>query len=98
MSEISNDARGRVARVVLVTHYPDGDIQAVPVNVSRLKLIMFDEHAIKARLSELGVDLSQWNTGDWTKNPSVLMEQKDGIVILYCQKTGHDHEHGCNGV
>jgi hypothetical protein len=88
---ISNDERGSVVKLVLVTQYPDGDIKAVPMGMEPVKLIVFDHDEIERRLKELGADSSKWNTGSWKDNPSILVERKDGVVILYCKYTGHLH-------
>jgi hypothetical protein len=88
---ISSDERGHVLKVVLVTQYPDGDIKAVPMGMEPVKLIIFDHDEIEKRLKELSVDGSKWNTGSWKSNPSILVERKDGLVILYCKYTGHMH-------
>ncbi|MFO0915254.1 MAG: hypothetical protein U0795_19990 [Pirellulales bacterium] len=87
--------RAWVARVVIVAAYPDGEVKAIPVKTDGVKLIMFDHSSIVDRLSGLGVDLSEWNSGDWKNNPSVLIERVDGQVILYCKYTGHEKT-GCN--
>jgi len=88
---ISEDERGQVLKIVLITQYPNGEIKSIPMGLEPVKLVVFDHDEIRNRLKEIGVSDDQWCTGSWEENPSILIERKDGLVILYCKYTGHWH-------
>jgi hypothetical protein len=91
MEATSNCERGKIVKLVVVTQYPNGDLKAIPMGMEPVKLIVFDHDEIERRLKDLGVDEINWNTGNWEENPSILIERKDGLVILYCKYSGHWH-------
>lgn len=86
---IADTERGSVERIIFVTKYPDNSVQAIPIRTDEVREIVFDHATIVERLQKLGVDDSKWNTGSWKTNPSVMICRTDGVVILYCQTTGH---------
>jgi hypothetical protein len=90
---IQHEQRGTVKEIILVTHYPDNSIKVGHLNAKGIKSIIFNHDAIIEHVGEAGdVINTQWNTGDWKNNPSVLIisdKNRYGNCGWYCKHAGH---------
>lgn len=71
-------------RVVAFIQHPDGDF-VVPVGMDLIRVVVFDPAEIERRLRAYGTELSEHDAASCREGRSVLIEQKNGIVILFTQ-------------
>lgn len=85
--------RGEVLKACFAIKYPDDNLALCTINLKTIKRMIFDHSVIQSTLQQLGVSPTEWTTDDWHKNPTILVERKDGLYIMWCQYTGHENGH-----
>lgn len=91
---VSCEPRGVARQVIFVEQYPNGDIRTFPINASVLREIIVNPEDIESCLRDDPELRAQWNTGDWHKNPSILLRIEGGPqarpYVPYARYTGHE--------
>ena len=86
-----DEKRGKVLEILFVTQYPDHSIAVGRLNAENVRKIVLSSDLIKEHIGQNLTD-SEWNTGDWKNNPTVLVDIENNNIRncgWYCQKSGH---------
>jgi hypothetical protein len=88
---IKDEKRGKILEILFVTQYPDNSINIGRLNAENVRNILLSPDLIKEHIGSK-LTASEWNTGSWESNPSVLVDILNNNIQgcgWYCQRSGH---------
>ncbi len=74
-----DEQRGRVLEILFVTQYPDDSIAVGRLSAEKVRKIVLDADLIKEHIGPT-ITKSEWNTGNWQDNPSILVDVVDNNI------------------
>ncbi|QDV48468.1 hypothetical protein Enr17x_04800 [Gimesia fumaroli] len=77
---------------MFLVKYPNSSTKIGRLNAEHVHSILISEETVLDHIGMSDEALHQWNTGEWTNNPSIIVRSAlNGInnCGFYCQHAGH---------